>query len=349
MNRKIISGPGYCAVTEDGRLMEFYSGDSADRNGMILLGRIGRIMPGMNCAFVDIGRKKDGFLPADEESGSFTGGKIRSGETLLLQIKKEETGEKGAFLTRDITLPGRLVILMPMNRYIGVSNRIGDVETRRRLKETGAAAAAERFGLVMRNAAAEAPEDEIRDETERLYAAWEQIAASAKEGGKPGRMFRYDDPLTRLKEDYAAGGYETVIEENGPAPEISRQMKQASERTVRLPGGGNIVIDRCEAMTVIDVNTSSAVPQGTKEQTVLHTNLEACETIAQQVRLRNIGGIILIDFIDMDKETDRSLVMDRLSECFSADRIKTVIHGWTRLGLMEMTRKRTGKETGQEK
>lgn len=349
MNRKIISGPGYCAVTEDGRLMEFFSEDSGDRSGMILLGRIGRIMPGMNCAFVDIGRKKNGFLPSDEESDSFAGGKIRSGDTLLLQIKKEENGEKGAFLTRDITLPGTLVILMPMNRYIGVSNRIGDDETRRRLKKTGAEVAKERFGLVMRHAAAEAQEDEIREETERLYAAWKQIAASAKEGEKPGRMFRYDDPLTRLKEDYAAGGYETVIEENGPGPEISRQLKQAQERIIWLPGGGNIVIDRCEAMTVIDVNTSSAAAQGSKEQTVLHTNLEACETIAQQIRLRNTGGIILIDFIDMDQETDRSLVMKKIGECFSADRIKTVIHGWTHLGLMEMTRKRTGKETVQEK
>ena len=349
MKRTIINGPGYCAVTEDGKLVEFLQDDPEDQSGTILLGRVDRLMPGMNCAFVDIGRKKNGFLPMDEESGSFSDGKIRSGESLLLQIKKEENGEKGVFLTRDITLPGSLVILMPKNRYIGVSNRIKDEETREKLRVEGSAAAAGRFGLVMRNASADAKTEEIRKEAERLFGIWQQIVTDAKEGGKPGKMFRTDDRFTRLTEDYASGGYETVTETCAPGPEISRQLREAAERSVQLPGGGNIVIDRCEAMTVIDVNTASFSGSGPKEQTVLETNLEACEVIARQVRLRNLGGIILIDFIDMESETDRSLVCDRLETCFSYDRVKTVIHGWTRLGLMEMTRKRTGKEIRQER
>lgn len=349
MKRTIITGPGYCAVTEDGKLMEYIPLEKADQSGVILLGRIDRMMPGLNCAFVDIGRKKSGFLPAEEESGSFTGGKIRSGETMLLQIKKEETGEKGAFLTRDITLPGRTVIVMPMNRYIGVSARIQDEEIRSRLKTTGAAVSQGRFGLVMRNAAAEAEEALIRAEADELFAEWEQILEQAKQGGKPGLILRSDDPLTRLKEDYAAGGFETETAGPDTGAAIARQLKLAAERTLRLPGGGNIVIDRCEAMTVIDVNTASFAGDGTKEQTVLETNLEACDAIAQQARLRNMGGIILIDFIDMDDETDRSLVNERLTGCFAADRVKTVIHGWTRLGLMEMTRKRSGKENRTER
>ena len=348
-DRKIICGPGFCAVTEDGRLVEYISTESDDRSGSVLLGRIDRMMPGMNCAFADIGRKKNGFLPLDEESGSFTGGEIRSGDTLVLQVKKEETGDKGAFLTRDITLPGSTVILMPMNRYIGVSSRVRDEAERKRLKDTGTQIADGRFGLVMRNAAAETDEETIRAETDRLFGIWEDIRRRAAEGGKPGTVFSVNDPLARLKEDYAAGGYETVTVTDGPGDEISRQLKQASERTVRLPGGGNIVIDRCEAMTVIDVNTASSNGKGSKERTFLETNLEACGEIARQARLRNLGGIILIDFIDMDSETDRSLVSDRLYECFRNDRIKTVIHGWTRLGLMEMTRKRTGKEIRQER
>ncbi len=347
MDRKIIKGDTYCAVTEDGRLMEYIPDNSGDQSGSIMLGRINRLMPGMNCAFVDIGRKKDGFLPAEEESASFTGAGIRSGDTLLVQIKKEETGDKGAFLTRDITMPGRYVILMPMNRYTGVSSRIREEETRERLKRTGSAVADGRFGLVMRNAAAEAAEEEIRNEAERLYARWKEISELAKDGGKPGRTFGTDDPFSRLKEDYAAGGYETLTALPDLRNEIGSQLKQASERTVRLPGGGNIVIDRCEAMTVIDVNTASSAPGGSKERTILETNLEACETIAQQVRLRNLAGIILIDFIDMNTETDRSLVSDKLTACFAPDRIKTVIHGWTSLGLMEMTRKRSRKETGE--
>ena len=348
-DRKIIRGPGFCAVTEDGALMEYLPDESGDQSGTVLLGKVDRMMPGMHCAFVDIGRKKSGFLPLDEESRSFTGGAVRSGETLVLQVKKEENGEKGAFLTRDITLPGSTVILMPMNRYIGVSSRIADEEERRRLRLAGEEIADGRFGLVMRNAAADAEKEEIRAEAEKLYAAWEDIRSRADEGGKPGTVFSVNDPLTRLKEDYAAGGFECVTVTDGPDEKITRQLKQASERTIRLPGGGNIVIDRCEAMTVIDVNTASSAGKGSKERTVTETNLEACAAIAQQARLRNLGGIILIDFIDMEIETDRSLGSDRLAECFWNDRIKTVIHGWTRLGLMEMTRKRTGKEISQER
>ena len=336
-DRKIISGPGFCAVTEDGVLVEYIPTGSGDQNGTVLLGKVDRMMPGMRCAFADIGRKKSGFLPLDEESRSFTGGAVHSGETLVLQVKKEENGDKGAFLTRDITLPGSTVILMPMNRYIGVSSRISDEQERMRLKNTGEEIADGRFGLVIRNAAAEADVETIRKEAETLYAAWESIRNRAAEGGKPGTVFSVNDPLTRLKEDYAAGGYDCVTVPDGPGDAIGRQLKQAAERTVRLGGGGNIVIDRCEAMTVIDVNTASSAGKGSKERTILETNLEACGEIARQARLRNLGGIILIDFIDMESETDRSLVTERLSECFRNDRIKTVIHGWTRLGLMEMT------------
>ncbi len=344
MKRTIIAGAGWCAVIEDGRLMEYIPSGTESVSGSILTGRVGRLMHGMNCAFIEIGRKKNGFLPLDEESNSFTDGPVRSGETLLLQIKKEETGEKGAFLTRDITLAGSLVIVMPMNRYIGVSGRIKEEAVRDRLKQTGTKIAGGRFGLVMRNAAEGADENEIRAEAETLFVRWKEIERQAAQSGKPGTVFNQDNPLERLKADYVSGGYEIAKETGEPGPEIKRQLKEASERTLRLPGGGNIVIDRCEAMTVIDVNTASFAGAGSKERTVTETNLEACELIAQQSRLRNLGGIILIDFIDMETETDRSLVSDRLAECFAADRIKTVLHGWTKLGIMEMTRKRTGRE-----
>ena len=344
MKRTIIAGAGWCAVIEDGRLMEYIPSGTESVSGSILTGRVGRLMPGMNCAFIEIGRKKNGFLPLDEESNSFTGGPVRSGETLLLQIKKEETGEKGAFLTRDITLAGSLVIVMPMNRYIGVSGRIKEEAVRDQLKQTGTKIAGGRFGLVMRNAAEGADENEIRAEAETLFVRWKEIERQAAQSLKPGTVFNQDNPLERLKADYVSGGYEIAEETGEPGPEIKRQLKEASERTLRLPGGGNIVIDRCEAMTVIDVNTASFAGAGSKERSVTETNLEACALIAQQVRLRNLGGIILIDFIDMETERDRSLVSGRLAECFAADRIKTVLHGWTKLGIMEMTRKRSGKE-----
>ena len=346
MKRMIINGPGYCAVTEDGILVEYIKADREDRNGCILLGKVERMMPGLKCAFVDIGRKKNAFLPLDENSGSFSGVPVRSGQTLILQIKKEESGGKGAYLTRDIAIPGSCVIVMPMNRYIGVSNRIPDGEVRKRLKSTGTLIAEGKYGIVLRNAAADADDETIRKEAEMLLEEWNNIEKKAAEGGFPGKQLWYSTEEARIREDYAADGYETVTEET-MSPEISRQLRNASERKLHLPGGGNIVIDRCEAMTVIDVNTASSRGEKTKEQTVLETNLEACAMIAQQVRLRNLGGIILIDFIDMNDEKDRGMVYEKLSKCFAKDRIKTVIHGWTKLGIMEMTRKRTGREMNQ--
>lgn len=341
MIRKIINGPGFCAVKEDGVLVEYIPNDPSDQCGSILLGRADRLMPGMNCAFIDIGRTKSGFLPLDENSSSFNGGKIRSGEYLTVQIKKEENGSKGAFLTRDITLPGTAVILMPKNRYIGVSSRISDESVREKLKKQGKEIAAERFGIVMRQAAEEADFDSVRQEAESLYETWEIIAEKASHGGKPGSILFSGNTAERLREDYARDGTDEILEVTETDQDIIRQLRQAKERILRLPGGGNVVLDRCEAMTVIDINTASFSGAVTKERTVLETNLEACSMIVQQVRLRNIGGIILIDFIDMDNETDRSMVLRKLAECFSRDRIKTVIHGWTSLGLIEMTRKRT--------
>jgi len=343
MKRTIVNGNGYCAVMEDGILVEYIPFDFAGQNGCILTGRIGRLMPGMKCAFVDIGRKKSGFLPLEENGGSFRAEPVRSGEMTILQIKKEETGEKGAYLTRDITLPGRLVMLMPMNRYIGVSGRIQDLKRREEMKETGTKIAAGRYGLVMRNAASDAEEGEIRQEAEKLWALWQKVRERAKESGTAGRILWSNDNAERIRDDYSSGGYEITAATDDMEREIKRQLKEAGERKLQLPGGGNIVIDRCEAMTVIDVNTASA-GKGEKERIVTETNLEACAAIARQVRLRNLSGIIVIDFIDMENETDRSLVCGKLTECFKNDRIKTVIHGWTKLGLMEMTRKRTGRE-----
>jgi ribonuclease G len=155
------------------------------------------------------------------------------------------------------------------------------------------------------------------------------------------------DATEQMKADYIPRGVEEIRVITELDAEISRQLRQAGERTLALPSGGNIMIDRCEAMTVIDVNTASSPGLQNKEQTVTQTNLEACVLIAQQVRLRNLSGIILIDFIDMESETDRSLVLNKLEDCFREDRIKTVIHGWTRLGLMEMTRKRTRRERAE--
>ena len=345
MIRELLYGPDFCAVLEDGRLVEYLSIDSKEQSGDVLIGKVDRMLPALSCAFCNIGRKKSGFLPLDEESKTFSGKSVHSGEIMIPQIRKEENGEKGAFLTRDITLPGQYIILMPLNRYIGVSNRIKDESERDRMKECGRRIAKERFGLVMRRTSVAVEEAEIREEAEQLYRIWQQIIIKARETSIPGTVLHHSDIEKQLAEDYQGRGITRTRRVSHLDPELRKQLLTVSQRVIPLKHGGNIIIDRCEAMTVIDVNTSSVRGTADKEYTVTETNLEACRTISDQIRLRNLGGIILIDFIDMEEEKDRSLVCDRLMKCFEDDRIKTVIHGWTRLGLMEMTRKRCRSET----
>ena len=339
MERVLYSFPDGYAVSEDGRLVEYLDLNDESRSGDIILAKVDRMMPGMACAFADIGRKKDGFLPLKENSKSFTDGPVNSGERIAVQIRREENGEKGAFLSRDLTIPGKTVILMPKNRYIGVSSRIQDEETRERLRETGKRIADNRFGLVMRAAAENAAEDEIASETAELAAQWAQVPERLKTAKKAGEILYAQDPVSGMIRDYAFPEEKIIRLPEMPA-EMKKQLAFSAERKVRLPGGGNIVIDRCEAMTVIDVNSAAANLPGDKEATVTATNMEACAEAAVQVRLRDIAGIIMIDFIDMESETDRSLIVERIKDAFRHDRRKTVIHGWTNLGILEMTRKR---------
>ena len=351
MKRIIYVNAAFCAVSEEGVLVEYLPAESGDRTGDVLMGRVERMMPGLSCAFVDIGRKKSGFLPLEEKSRSFTGGPLRSGEYVPVQVRREETGDKGAFLSRDITLAGKWCLVMPMNQFVGVSSRVRDEESQEALKQRGKDIAAGRFGIVMRSSALEAEPEEIRAEAEKLYQDWTAPTGGKSAGGetKPGGViFHQSDPREQLCQDYSGRGETAVVEAERLPPELDRQLKEALGRKVRMKGGGTLVFDRCEALTVIDVNTASnqGIGKG-KESTVLETNREACERIGQQLRLRNTGGIVLIDFIDMDSETDRSLVLEALREALEKDRVKTVIHGWTALGLMEMTRKRTRPELGE--
>ena len=328
-------------------LVEYLPRDRADEAGAVFMGRVNRIMKSLDCAFVDLGRKRDGFLPLRENSRSFTGGPLRSGDLIPVQIRKEETGEKGAFLSRDLSLAGNLVILMPLNRFVGVSRKITDPEKAEALKAIGnrivADPAPAAFGLVLREAACFASESEIRRETAELLARWQALRREIRTAEKPG-LLRADSLLSQLRNDYDHKG-PLRIETVETVPEALRaQLKAASARKVELPGGGNLVIDRCEAMTVIDVNSARDSSGSEKESAVTEVNLAACEAIVRQVRLRNLGGIILVDFIDMDAPEDRERVAARLGELFRADRMKTVLHGWTNLGLMEITRRRYRKE-----
>lgn len=349
------------AVAEDGRLAEYLLDGENRAAESVYLGKVERVVPGMKAAFLDIGQEKNGFLPLEERSQSLTLPRLQAGMTVLVQVKKDAQGSKGAFLTRDVTLCGEYVILMPLNRYVGVSGRVEGEEPREAMRALGLRIAQGRFGLVMRHSAPGAAEEVIREEIASLLEKWETIRKAAPTAHAPSVLYAPRDLLDSVVADYRPRGIDRFITNDpaaahrlsGIAPVtlagddmmalsgLEKQRDKALRRQVWLRSGGTLVIDRCEAMTVIDVNTAKFTGQRDLEETILQLNLEACGEIARQVRLRNLSGIILIDMIDMEAEESRQRVLEELKQCFAADRVKTVIHGFTSLGLIEMTRKRS--------
>lgn len=342
MNRTIIKGPDFHAVLEDDILVEYIRKEPGNQYGDILLGTVGRIMSGPECAFVNIGRKHAGFLPLKENSMTFSGEPLRSGMKIAVQIHREETGGKGAYLTRDISIPGQSVILMPCNRFIGVSSRIKDDGIREKLRKQGSILAAGKNGIVMRQAAMNTAAERMEAEYRKLLEEWKETEGLIHAGGADGTVVYHADPVRQMISEYEGKGPLEIRETQKLDESITRQLQQADNRKIIVRNGGNIVIDRCEAMTVIDVNTGAAPAGGSSASVFLETNLDACESIVTQIRLRDLSGIIIIDFIDMESNDARNAVVKKLLEMLARDRRKTVLHGWTKLGLMEMTRKRTG-------
>lgn len=344
------------AVVEDGRLCEYILDDTAGAVAeTVYLGRVVRVMSGMKAAFVDIGQEKNGFLPLEERSQSCDLPRLQDGMSVLAQVKKPAQGTKGAFLTRDITLCGEYVLFMPMNRYVGVSSRVEDDADKEALRRLGREIGGGAFGLVMRASALGADEARIREETVRLQDVWQGIAKAAATAHVPSLIHRPRTQLDALLDDYAPRGIDQIVSDEttpdypgfavrrseSPMADVLSQRDKALQRYVWLDCGGNLVIDRCEAMTVIDVNTAKNTGKRDLEQTILKTNLEACREIARQLRLRNHSGMILIDMIDMTTDDHRQQVLDALTEALKEDRVKTVVHGFTSLGLIEMTRKKS--------
>lgn len=348
------------AVLEDGKLVEYLPADEDASAEAIYLGRVERIMPGMKATFVNIGQERAGFLPL-EERGAHDLPKLQTGMSVIVQVRKEAHGEKGAFLSRDISLCGEYVLFSPMNRTAAVSSRITKEKPRKALKELARDISGNAFGLIMRTAAKDAAEEAIRSEAEELRACWENILRAAPTAHVPSVLHRPRTTLELALTDYHPRGIDRIcVNDESLVPmlsayapvtvmgddlfdiaRISTQVLKALDRRVWLESGGNLVFDPCEAMTVIDVNTAKFTGKTALADTVLQTNLEACGEIARQVRLRNISGIIIIDMIDMVSQEHRHAVLEALNNAFAADRVKTVVHGFTSLGLVEMTRKRT--------
>jgi ribonuclease E len=352
--------------------------DKASVVGNVYLGRVRNVLPGMEAAFVDFGEAKNGVLYAgDIQHDPDKHGKRRprieealsKGDEVLVQVVKDAMGEKGARLTNQISLPGRYLVLVPNSDVQGISRRLPD-EDRQRLRDIIREAKPEGYGVIVRTAAAAASEAEIRADIERLTKTWETIQGSGNGGNSPRPVYQEPTLLLRvLREHYTPEfrrlmiddpeAYEAVIEylkeidsdlirtvqlyeDTLPLFErfhVEDQLRKALDRKVWLPSGGHLVIDRTEALTVIDVNTGKFVGSSSLEETVLQNNLEAAEEIGRQLRLRDIGGIIVIDFIDMETETNQRALLRRLRETLAKDKTRTQVFDVSNLGLVEMTRK----------
>ena len=350
--------------------------------GNVYLGRVQNVLPSMEAAFVDIGRGRNAVLYAGEVNWDAAGldGQpkriefaLKSGDPVLVQVTKDPIGQKGARLTSQISLPGRFLVYVPDGSMTGISRKLPDTE-RSRLKSILKRVMPEGAGVIVRTAAEGAPEEALEQDVQRLQAQWEDISARARTANPPTLLSSepdlaikvvrdiFNEDVSRLVvsgdqawpavQDYVSSVAPDLVdrlehwvgsEDIFASYRVHEQLAKALDRKVWLPSGGSLVIDRTEAMTVIDVNTGKFTGQGGNlEQTVTRNNLEAAEEIVRQLRLRDIGGIIVVDFIDMVLESNRDLVLRRLVECLGRDRTKHQVAEVTSLGLVQMTRKRIG-------
>ncbi len=350
--------------------------------GNVYLGRVQNVLPAMEAAFVDIGRGRNAVLYAGEVDWDLLGeagqpkrieSALKSGQSVLAQVTKDPVGHKGARLTSQVSLPGRYLVYVPGGSMSGISRKLPDTE-RSRLKNILKGVVPEDAGVIVRTAAEGATEAELTQDVERLAAQWSDIQKKAQSGNAPALLYGEPDLTVKVVRDLFNEDVGELVVEGDEAWDtiesyvsfvaphlvdrlrkhtgsvdvfaayrIDEQIAKALDRKVWLPSGGSLVIDRTEAMTVVDVNTGKFTGSGGNlEETVTRNNLEAAEEIVRQLRLRDIGGIIVIDFIDMVLESNRDLVLRRLVECLGRDRTKHQVAEVTSLGLVQMTRKKIG-------
>jgi ribonuclease G len=376
------------AVLENGVLQELMI-ERVSRRGLvgnIYMGKVSRVLPGMQAAFIEIGITRTAFLHASDiapaDSGAAEGLQdapdirdlLREGQNLPVQVMKDPLGTKGARLTTRITIPSRYLVLLPTGTKLGISSRIEDEVERDRLKATieSFMPAENAFGYIVRTVAEGVPHEALRADMLFLEKLWKVICETAATAAT-GQLIHEDLPLAvRVIRDIVSLDAKRVqvdsepvfdrlgrfaamfMPELGPTIELYQgrrpildlygvedDIEKALQRQVALKSGGYVIFDQTEAMTTIDVNTGSYVGHRNLEETIFRTNLEAAVTIARQLRLRNLGGIIIIDFIDMDDENHRSQVLEALESVLAADHARTQISEHSALGLVEMTRKRT--------
>jgi ribonuclease G len=390
------------ALIENGTIAELYVERSRVKGiiGNIYKGRVVRVLPGMQAAFVDIGLEKAAFLyvadvfDAMDEYDSYIEGEqgeepmphplhpieelLQEGQELLVQISKEPIGTKGARITAHISLPGRHLVYMPTVDHVGISRRIEDEAERERLKEIVDRIKPVGGGFIVRTVSDGKSEEDLVADLHYLTKLWDEIAKKKDSAGAPTLIHSDLDVTQKVVRDILTESVERIVVDSKPEYDkivqfistfmpkmkysielydeeepifdhfgLEVEISRALGRKVWLKSGGYIIIEQTEALTAIDVNTGRYVGKHNLEDTILKTNLEAVKEIAYQLRLRNLGGIIIIDFIDMEKEVNREKVYGALEEALKSDKSKTNILKISELGLVEMTRKRVRESLGR--
>jgi ribonuclease E len=371
------------AILEEKSLVQHYVTRAGARSmvGNVYLGRVQNVLPGMEAAFVDVGRGRNAVLYAGEVNYSPEDleGKqppriehvLKSGQSVLVQVTKDPIGGKGARLTAKISMPGRYLVLQPNWEITGISKRLDDRE-RRRLRALLKKIRPDGHGVIVRTAAEEATEEDLRADVDRLLSEWTAIEKKAKRAKAPAVLYEEPELTVKVVRDlFTDEEYRELVTDServytlvteylsGVAPDllpkvrlhsgklpvfeefhVVEQIHKGLDRKVWLPSGGYLVIDRTEALTVIDVNTGKSVGKTNLEETVVNTNIEAAREVARQLRLRDIGGMIIIDFIDMLLEQNKRRVVETLKEEMARDKTRSQVFDISPLGLLEVTRKR---------
>ena len=390
------------AIVEDGILADFLIERKEEMGiaGNIYKGKVARVLPGMQAAFIEIGMEKAGFLhasdfssiPDDDQLISEAGDEVEFEEApkppphrrlplekqisrnqeILVQVAKDPLGTKGARVTSHVSLPGRYMVFMPGTKHIGISRRIESDEERKRLKEIAQSLGTRDGGFILRTACEGISKREIQRDLAFLARLWKGIQKKAATAPAPSLIHQDLDLITRTLRDFFTTDTEQVVidsakdhrrildfvghfmprlsakiasySEHEPLFDhhgIEEKIEKALDRRVWLRSGGYLIIERTEALTAVDVNTGRFVGKRNQEETIFKTNLEATQEVVRQLRLRNAGGIIIIDFIDMEKEGNRKKVYEALKEALKKDKARTNILKISELGLVEMTRQRT--------
>ena len=376
------------AIVENGAAQELHIERTLERGlvGNVYLGKVARVLPGMQSAFVDIGLERAAFLHVADLIGNGHGvgrnadappppieRQVFEGQTLTVQVIKDAIGTKGARLSTQVSIAGRMLVFLPHDKHIGISQKIGSPELREQLRaRMHVLAGSEGGGFILRTNAEEATDAELADDIAYLRKTWATIRERAT-SQKAGTLLHQDlslaervlldlttdatqtiridsklqfDALTEFGRVYMPGAVAKLELYRGERPifdlfGIEEEIARALARRVDLKSGGYLIIDQTEALTTIDVNTGGFVGARNFEDTIFKTNLEAAGAIARQLRLRNLGGIIIADFIDMTREEHQQAVLSELRKQLARDRTRTTVSGFTQLGLVEMTRKRT--------